>query len=289
MRGILGNVGALLLASVSFALTVGLVLGLQAGTGFNLFSFMWWAVIPVGAFLTGLLAASGYYLGAVKLGVKPTRFVAWSMLVIAGLVQLALYYSQYAMATTEDGQAISRFVSFPNFVGWMLSHAKYGLIVYGYRPGGEDGGLEVGSLGYVVAALQFVALVAGGLFMYAILANKPYCDGCAKYLESVSKLQIPFAGDMDTVKELRKSTPLSASYFRQLRQLPAGNSAALEVELARCPSCKREALTEWPMFIKDGKLAYKGDAYRTEWTASGQSVAQEVESLKSASVARLAE
>ena len=198
MRQLFANVGALLVAGVSFALTIGFVLGLQQLVGLNLFSFMWWFVIPLGAFVTGLLAASGYYVGAVKLNVKPTRIVAIGTMVIAALIQGVLYYSQYAMAKTEDGQPISNFVDFPRFIGWTLTHAKYGLIVYGYQPGGADGGMEAGFLGYVVAVLQFLALVAGGLAVYAVLADKPYCDGCSKFLKQVVKLQHPFAGDRNT-------------------------------------------------------------------------------------------
>jgi hypothetical protein len=272
MRNLLTNIGALGVGIGSFAITVALVLGLQRLVGFNLFSLMWWFVMPIGAFVTGLLAASGYYFGAVRLNVKPTRVVAFGMLLAAALVQVTLYYSQYMMAATEDGQPISNVVAFPRFVGWMLSHTKYGLIVSGYRPGGEDGGLEVGVLGYVVAVVQFLALVAGGLIVYLVLADKPYCAKCAKYLKHAMKLQVPFAGDMNTIADLRKTDELSTAYFQQLRQLPAGATAALELELSRCPGCRIEALAERPMILQDGKLAYQGDAYRTMWAAVGGSV-----------------
>ena len=139
MRQLFANVGALLVAGVSFPLTIGFVLGLQQLVGLNLFSLMWWFVIPLGAFVTGLLAASGYYVGAVKLNVKPTRIVAIGTLVIAALVQGVLYFSQYAMAKTEDGQPISNFVDFPRFIGWMRSMASsctgigQGVLTVGWR------------------------------------------------------------------------------------------------------------------------------------------------------------
>jgi hypothetical protein len=85
MRNLLGNLVALVVASISLVLTVALVLGIERGVDLNIFSLMWWGFIPVGAFITGCLAASGYYVGAVKLNVKPTRFVAASMFLVAAL------------------------------------------------------------------------------------------------------------------------------------------------------------------------------------------------------------
>jgi hypothetical protein len=281
---IFGNVVALLVASVSFALTLGLVIGLERAVDFDLFSLMWWGFIPVGAFAVGCLAASGYYLGAVKLDVKPTRVAASSIFLVAALLQVALYYSQYAMAKTEEGQAISQLIGFPRFVAWTLSHAKYGLIVNGYRPGGAEGGVEVGVLGYVIAGVQFLALIAAGWVVYFTLSEKPYCDGCSKYLKQTMKLQFPFAGDMATVTELRKIDAPSRPYFQAITRLPPGNAAALELELSTCPTCSREALAERPMFIKDGKLSYQGDAYRTMWNA-GAPISQDLASLQTAAPA----
>jgi hypothetical protein len=270
-----------LVASVSFALTLGLVLGLQRAVDLNLFSFMWWGFIPVGAFAVGGLAASGYYVGAVKLDVKPTRLVAGCILVVAAAFQVALYYSQYALAKTEDGQAISQLIGFPRFVGWTLSHARYGLSVNGYRPGGANGGFEVGGFGYVIAAVQFLALVAAGGLVYLFLAYQLYCEVCSKYLKQTMKLQIPFAGDMAVVTELRKTDALSRPYFDAIAQLPPGHAAALELELSTCPKCNREALAERPMFAKDGKLSYQGDAYRTMWN-TGAPIAPQLAALRTA-------
>jgi hypothetical protein len=267
MRNIIGNLAALLVATISFAVTIGVVLGMERAIDLNLFSLMWWGFIPVGAFVVGCLAASGYYVGAVKLNLKATRFVAVCLLLVTALVQVALYYSQYALAKTPDGQAISQFISFPRFLGWTLSHAKYGLVVNGYRPGGPDGGLEVGFMGYVIAFVQFLGLLVGGWLVYFILADKPYCEPCGKYLKPTTKVQLPFAGDMETVNALRHVAAPSSAYFGALAELPPGESAALELELSTCPKCSREALAERPMIRKDGKLAYQGDAYRTIWSA----------------------
>ena len=282
MRNFVSGVSALVVAAIGFALTVGLVLVGRSVMGFDLFSLMLWGFIPVGAFLTGLFAASGYYVGAVKFNVKPTGGVAIGMLVVAGLVQMTLYYFQYASATTEDGQAIMALVSFPRYVGWMLTHAEYGLIVYGYRP---DGGLEVGFFGYVIAVIQFVALVVGGFAIYAFLTEKTYCDECKKYAKKILDRAVPFSGDLETIETLRTKEPLSSAYFDEIEQMAAGKMGKLELQLSRCEKCGKEALTERPRRLKeDGTVAVTElMPHRTTWTEPGMSVADRLAELPSAS------
>jgi hypothetical protein len=271
----------LLVALASFAAAVGIVLLVRKVTGLNLFTVMGWGVIPVGAFVTGLVAASGYYFGAKGFHVKPSRAVAVGMLLVAALVQVSLYYVQYFTAVTEEGLAIRQFVSFPHYVGFMLSHARYGFVAHGLGAGGAAG-VTMGAWGYFVAAIQFLALVAGGWIIYAVLADEPYCAGCAKYLATTVKVKLPFAGDLTDISGLRGLEPLSVAYFQRLGQLPPGNTGALELELYACPRCKREALCERPTFVKRGKMVHDVAAYRTSWHKEGASVAHEVGSLRPA-------
>jgi hypothetical protein len=279
MRKLLSNLGAVFVAAASFALTAALILLVDSLSGVNLFGLMWWGIVPIGALVTGLLAASGSYFGALKLNVKPSGLTAGVMLIAAASVQVALYYARYVRATTEDGQPIAELVSFSRFVGWMLEQTKYSVIVYGYRPGGADGGLGVGAFGYVLAGLQFLALIAGAAIVYVILADKPYCDRCAKFLRPVSKLELWLRGGAEVLSELRKEEPLSDGYFRALRTRPAGRDAALVIQLSTCPGCAREALVEKLAFAKDGKLSYDAGSFRTSWTPPNVSVRGQVENL----------
>lgn len=282
MNTFIRNLLAIGITIISFAVTVGIVVGFEWLTDVNLFSFMWWGFIPAGAFVVGLLAASGYYFGALKLNVKPGGFALASLFVLVSLVQVALYYAQYATTRTADGQPISALIEFPRFVAWTLSHARYGLSIHGYHPGGPDAGVEVGWAGYVIALVQFLGLLAGGFGVYFFLGDKPYCKTCSKYLKQTLKMHYPFAGDLQTLTDLRQVDAPSNAYFDALAKLPAGSAAALELELSACPQCSREALQERPMFAaKDGKLAYQGDAYRTLWN-SGVSSASHLAALQSA-------
>lgn len=280
MRSVIHGLSALVVAVVSFLLTVGIILWGRSA-GFDLFSLMLWGFIPIGALVTGLFSASGYYVGAVKFNVKPTRWIAIGMLVVAGFVQVSLYYFQYASTTIEDGRAISAFVSFPRFVGWMLTHAEYGLIVYGYRP---EGSMEVGFLGYIIAVVQFLALIAGGFMIYALLADKAYCNECKRYTRKVLDKAVPFSGDLETIELIRMKEPLSSAFFDEIEKMPAGTLGKLELQLSRCEKCKREALTERPRRLKeDGTVSVTDPMpHRTTWTAPGSSVADRVAALQSA-------
>jgi len=67
--------------------------------------------------------------------------------------------------------------------------------------------------------------------------------------------------------------------------MPAGRTAALELEHYRCPRCGNEALEERPMFDKDGTLTYEGGAYRTTWSTVGRSLGDELRNLGGTAVA----
>jgi hypothetical protein len=277
MKKLAANLGALAMGLVSLAVTVGLLVGLEAALDFDLFSFMLWFVVPVGAFATGLLVGFGYYLGAVKLHAKPTAAVTWAMIALGALAQVVLYYAHYWRATALDGGPVRSYVDFVHFTAWSLSHAHYGIAVYGTT----HGSVEVGWWGFGIAAIQFFALVFGSWAVALVLAEKPYCDDCGRYAADITKKVVRFSGDMTTVDALRKLPALSDEYFDAVRAL-TGEGAALELELLRCPDCRKEALVERPMFPdKDGKLGYKGDAYRTSWTAAGRSVEPQLASLGS--------
>jgi hypothetical protein len=273
MNSALRTFGALLIGLASFALTVLLVLGFERLTDVNLFSMMVWVVVPAGAFAIGLLAASGFYLGAVKLNARPTRFIAWSLLLIGALVQLALYGGQYWLATTPEGQPVRSLVGFGTYVAFVLTEARYGLHVHGRSLGD---GVRVGALGYAIAAVQFIGLIAGSLGVYAILADKPYCDACRRFARMVGKKMIGLsrAEIGSSVERLRSHAPLSDEYFQALQSLPPGPDGALELEVFACPACAQQAVVERTMYAKDGKWSYliDGPANRTVWGHPGSPV-----------------
>jgi hypothetical protein len=264
------QVGALALGSVSFAIAVGIVLGLDRALDFNLFTLMLWGFVPAGAFATGLVAASGFYFGSVRLDARPSAWLAWAMLAVAAATQAALYYGQYALAATPDGQRVRDLVGFGPFVAFLLTQARYGLSVHGAALGE---GVRVGWVGYVIAAVQFVGLAAGTLGVYALLADRAFCEACGRFTTSVRRVLAPL-GSVDerpSLEGLRAAAPLSPDYFARLVAAPAAPPAVgVELELVRCPACARQALVERPMAHKDGKWSGSLEPTRTLWGEAGQ-------------------
>ncbi len=275
MKALSLNLGALLAGLVSSSLVVGAIVGLQQAANFNLFSLMWWFVIPAGALVTGMLAASGYYFGAVKLHAKPTKVLGFGMVFVAALTQFALYAARYQLDRTTDGQPVSSIIDFPQYTLWVLSHARYGLSAHGRALGD---GVEVGVMGYVIAVLQFLALLAGAFMVYAILADRPYCDACSRYARSVEKREALLGGDdvIAALTQLRAHEALSPEYLAWLEVPGRTGSAGLELEVLECPTCQRRAVIEQPKVLREGKWSYEGALFRTAWASQprGSTAAQ---------------
>ena len=276
MKSVLSNGGALGAGLLSSALTVALITAIDRALSFNLFSLTVWFVLPIGAFATGGLGALGYYFGALKFNAKPTRGMAIGMAVVAGLTQIALYYSRYSLDTLGDGRAVHDLVDFPTYVKFMLTHARYALAPHGVTIGE---GVQLGAMGYVAAIVQFLGLLVGGLAVWAILADRPYCDVCERYAHSTMKRECALGGQDVQVPlaQLRAHAPLSAEYFAWLDAPDRGGTAVLELEVFECQTCGRRAAVEHPKVIQaDGKPSYQGEAYRTVWTAADRTAGERV-------------
>src|SRR5579872_749820 len=90
---------------ITSALTAVLVLLLTNWTGYEIFSFMFWFIIPVGAICAGFAAASGYFFGCYFLNHRPSKGVFVNMLIVTAGAQLLVYYLQYATMKFDDGSA----------------------------------------------------------------------------------------------------------------------------------------------------------------------------------------
>ena len=104
MRAVLAFFRSIAVAAfglVTSLLTVILVTLISAATGFNVFTFSLWVVIPVGAVLTGLVAASGYYFGSRWLSHPPSFLLLAQIILIAAATYLLIYSSNtWALSTT---------------------------------------------------------------------------------------------------------------------------------------------------------------------------------------------
>lgn len=215
-------------------------------TGFDFFTFSIWVVIPAGALLTGLAAASGYYFGSLYFHKRATAILLIQMVVIAGLTQLLIYWLGYATMVFDDGRKVADFVPFGQYMDVILTKAHYRI-----GRGQVDTG-EVGSMGYWIAGAQFVGFLLGGLGVFAYLKAKPVCAACNLYLRPMAKKQKLFADAdaagcyYDRLFTLEVDGPEFAALIRSESKVVKVALGALKVDtsLHGCPVCKAQMVEE---------------------------------------------
>ncbi len=244
MRRILQTSSVAACGLVTSLITALLVTVIERLTGFDLFTFSIWFVVPVGAIGTGIAAASGYYFGSLYFHTRPNLLLLVEMVVVAGLTQLLIYYIQYATLILDDGRRVSDFIPFRQYLDIALTSAHY----HAGRTLQIDTG-EVGRFGYWLAAIQFVGFLVGGLCTFAFLLDQPICQQCKKYLRVLAKTDKIFgnANDLaqyhDALFELPVDSPQFAEMMREQHKMKGVKGTwKLNVKLYRCPECKSQMI-----------------------------------------------
>ena len=89
--------------------------------GFAFHSLTVWFVITFGAFLSGFVAAGGYYLGSVLSGHKPTWLLLLNMVLVPVGTFFAVYWLSY-VSLEIDGKSVSDFIPFSQYMDIVLQH-----------------------------------------------------------------------------------------------------------------------------------------------------------------------
>ena len=245
MARILPTLGVAACGLITSALTAIAVILIEKLVGLNIFTFMLWFVIPAGAIMTGLVAASGYYFGTLYFHTRPGILLFLQMVLIAGFTQGLIYYAEYLTLVLDDGRRISDYVPFANYLDIRLTQTEY-------RMGrGSSSSGPIGQLGYWIAGLQFVGFLLGGVVSFLILRQKPVCAACQKYyrpLGSVDKKfseQDQFISYYDTIF----SSPVDSEDFAKAIQTKRDAKVAqgtinLRSSLLGCPSCKEQMIDD---------------------------------------------
>ncbi len=165
-------------------LLTGVILGLiEVYTGYAIYSWMFWFVIPAGAFLAGFGAASGYYAGAMLFNQKPAGGVLLNMVAASVSAFFIIHYIPYFMFEI-DGIRVKEAISFWQYLDFSIRNTSLSF-VRGDISTGELGGV----LGYVFAALQLAGFSVGGFAVFGWLSQNPYCDKCSRYFKKTGMQQ----------------------------------------------------------------------------------------------------
>lgn len=245
MKGFLETFGVLLCGLATSILTAIAVVAISKVTGFDIFTFSLWFVVPVGALLTGFAAAAGYYFGSLYFHKRATWHLLIQMVVIAGVTQALIYYMGYATMVLDDGTKISDVIPFWNYLDILLTSAHYQV----GRTMADTG--EVGSFGYWLAGFQFVGFLVGGFAIWAFLQAKPICQKCDLYLRPLAKREKSFrdAEAASPYYDALFQHPVDGPEFSELIRSESkvqASAGALHIKtvLHGCPLCKAQLIEE---------------------------------------------
>jgi len=187
---------------------------LNARAGENIMG--WYAnyVIPIGALLVGLVAASGYGLASWSAGVKITKGLLWTILILQVVAYFAAQYIEYANLPA----AVRERVGF-----WR--YFDFATRTFAFRDRSGNPGAPLGLWGYGLRALEIIGFVIGSLIVPLILWKKPYCDLCQVYFRTRSLGLLPAGPPVRKLK--KKDAEGQAAYAKETEEAAAAGAALL--------------------------------------------------------------
>jgi hypothetical protein len=178
------------------SLLTGVILGLiEFYTGAAIYSYMYWFIIPLGALVFGMVAASGYYVGAKLFNQKPAGGVLFNMIGASVGVFFIVRLIPYSMFEV-DSVPIREMISFWQYIDIDIRTTSISHFMSNASTG------ELGFVGgYIYAALQLLGFSVGGFLVFGNLSGNPYCDKCSCYLKITSQ-QGQFTNDSNIFVKL---------------------------------------------------------------------------------------
>jgi len=208
---------------------------------FAFYGLVYAFVFPFGAMLSGLVAASGYYLGARLANYRPGRGMLLVMLAVSGANFFLIYWLKF-IYTTVDGSYVHDSISFPAYLAYSLTHTS----IKGQY---SAEGFELGLAGYLYAAALIVGFAIGGWIVYGILRAAAYCENCRLFMDKMGS-QTRYFRTLEEVSSCNTTfkSEVAEGRFRQAMQLHARDGAALldeakgyssVVKVRQCKECGR--------------------------------------------------
>ena len=242
MKRFLLDLGVTAAGAVTSVATAFFLFWVQQHSGIAIHAFSAWFVLPIGAVLSGIAAASGYALGARLMRYRPTGRLRLTGVLVAVGTYLLIYYFQYSSLTTSDGRPFAELVGFPAFLDLVWTHTRINL--YGITTG------AIGALGYVKAGLQVLGFIAGPLVVYGWTQSIPYCDACcrAPQRKETSTRYTTYPGDIEKTGKMvaaaidlrRRELALAAFAHFGEDSFSAQRPFRSTMTLYECGSCRGE-------------------------------------------------
>lgn len=204
----------------------------------------WYAnyVFPVGAILVGLVASSGYAIGAWGMGLRFSRI----LLVAIVLLQIFSYFGIKYAGFAVQGPLVDRtgrVVGFMEYYhittvnsAWKEEHGKLG------KP--------LGNLGYLIRLGEITGFALGTLIAPIALSRKPYCELCERYMKTKVLALLPaskfkkghlFGKPASEMTEQEVMETSMASAVQLVSLAATGNTPALTENLAAVQPLRKQA------------------------------------------------
>jgi hypothetical protein len=246
---VISSEALILIAGVVTSLaTIALNAIIARQSNFDFLSISVWFILPVGAMIGGMAAASGYYYAAILTDTMPSRTFLFEMVGIAVSTWVLGIWVDYALATFSDGTAVSSQASLWEFFKFQAEHTQLTMNTHGAS--GESFG-ALGGWGYVREVGQLLGFMLGGVFVWAYLSDREVCAGCRKYAKVESLLTAQSPDRFQDV--LHQSNVVLPDLVEDAKKLMGGSPfVGLDLRLLRCPKCH----TEWArpaVVVQSGK------------------------------------
>jgi hypothetical protein len=143
----------------------------------------WYAnyVIPAGAMIVGVAAASGYAVASWLTGIRISKSLLVAVLILQTGSYVTAEYVEYRDVMDGLKQRGLMFGPEPSFFEYYDFKARS--FAWNKPGGGNQPGQPLGGWGYVFVLLGAAGFILSGLIAPAVLFAVPYCERCQQYMK----------------------------------------------------------------------------------------------------------
>jgi hypothetical protein len=268
--------------AISCVITAVLNVVIERITSLSIYGLHVWFIIPIGAAMVGMASAFGGILAARLFNAAPKWIDALSMVICSALAMYLIYYIDYKTYVI-NGSKVSDFVDFQKFVEISLTeaHMRVGRVA-------TDTG-AVGTFGYILAAIDFIGFLFGGLITFGLLMAMDRCKTCEVYLRKIATTNSGVVTEDEAIKLLHvfKNGNFGDIEYILSWQAPhkrkfgkGQNLAKLNYTLYACPICKKEQVTETMSVSNGGSWKEVSDLKFTRISDDGLSLRKAIKAPK---------
>jgi len=180
------NLAVIGLGLATIAVVTILIHGIHAMVEYPFFAQTVWFVIPIGAFLCGMVAGCGFWLALRRFHRLPTGLTYLAAGLGGAFGYILIFFLMWWQLDIQ-GVKVRDEVSFLEFIQYVIENQRVRIHRAGNLKGGDNDGIELGKWGYARFAINLAGFALGVVAMVAIAGGKAYCPKCKRYLVTVGK------------------------------------------------------------------------------------------------------